>query len=118
VNCALLTDSTTPILALKSDVTGIDDALAIIASAYEHGATKILLHEERLPASFFDLSSRFAGEFVQKLVNYRFTVAGVFGRPASYSQRFVEWIGEARRGRQFRTFETEQAAIAWLDGSP
>ena len=115
MNCALLANSLTPILALESDVIGIDDALAIIASAYEHGASKILLLENRLPASFFDLSSRFAGEFVQKLVNYRFTVAAVFGHPASYPQRFVEWIGEASRGRQFRTFDTEQAAMTWLD---
>lgn len=113
----LLTDTATPILALESDVASIDDALAIVASAYEQGADKILLHEERLPPTFFDLSTRFAGEFVQKLVNYHLAVGAVFARPASeYSKRFVEYIGEARRGRQFRTFQTETDAIRWLEG--
>jgi hypothetical protein len=118
VNTRLLADTTTPIVALESDVVALDDALAIVAAAYEHQSAKILLHEERLPPAFFELKSGFAGEFVQKLVNYQLTIGAVFSRSApAYSQRFGEYIAEARRGRQFRAFQREEDAIRWLDAA-
>lgn len=34
----------------------------------------------------------------------------------AYTERFREYVGEARQGRQFRAFADEVAAIAWLQG--
>ena len=70
-----------------------------------------------LPAEFFDLRTRFAGEFVQKLVNYGLRVAAVFPPDAGQSERFREFVGELRGGHAFRTFETRADAEAWLASS-
>lgn len=110
-----LPDTATPVLRCASPIARVDDALAIISACYEHDASRVLITEALLPAAFFELQTRFAGEFVQKLVNYRIKLAGVFAQgDEAYTERFREYIGEARQGRQFRAFEDEAAAIAWL----
>ncbi|WP_249605336.1 DUF4180 domain-containing protein [Chromobacterium sp. IRSSSOUMB001] len=95
-------------------VESLDQALELVALCAEHDAPCVLLAEGALPPAFFDLSSRFAGEFIQKLVNYRLAVAGVFVDGAAYGERFGEYLHEARRGRQFRVFDDREAALAWL----
>jgi hypothetical protein len=67
-----------------------------------------------LPPEFFELRTRFAGEFIQKLLNYRLIVAGFFGADNTYSKRFREYLAEARNGRQFRVFSTREEAMDWL----
>ena len=79
------------------------------------GTDRLLLRDGQLPSEFFDLQTRFAGEFIQKLVNYRIVVACVFDPSVSSSGRFQEYIREAKRGSQFRSFHDEDAAIAWLE---
>lgn len=95
----------------------VDDALRFVEAAYEQNTRAFLLEEHLLPAEFFDLRTRFAGEFVQKLVNYGLRVAAVFPPDASRSERFREFVGELRGGHAFRTFETRAEAEAWLASS-
>ncbi|UJB30453.1 DUF4180 domain-containing protein [Chromobacterium sp. Beijing] len=104
----------TKLIECSAGVASLDQALDLVALCAEHDAPRVLLAEEALPPAFFDLSSRFAGEFVQKLVNYRLAVAGVFADGAAYGERFGEYLSEARRGRQFRVFDDREAALAWL----
>ncbi len=111
----LLPGTKTPILELTGPVSSLQDALDIVSSSYENNANKVLLRAEQLPPAFFELQTRFAGEFIQKLVNYRFHIAGVFEEDEALSERFREYVGEARRGRQFRSFTLENEAIAWLE---
>ncbi len=66
------------ILECVDAITGLDDALSIISATYELNTHRVLLRDAQLPAEFFELRTRFAGEFVQKLVNYQLTVACVF----------------------------------------
>jgi hypothetical protein len=103
------------ILECVGSVADLDDALSIVAAGYEMNTNRVLLRDRQLPAQFFELQTRFAGEFIQKLVNYQITVACVFedGRPSNHP--FREYIGEAKRGRQFRSFTDEGEAIAWLE---
>jgi hypothetical protein len=109
-------ESTTPILRCTTAITRVDDALLIISACYENDAGCVLLHEDILPAAFFELQTRFAGEFVQKLVNYRIRIAAVFAKNETYSERFREYVAEARGGNQFRTFADEASALRWLEG--
>ena len=97
-------------------ISRVDDALRFVEATYEHGTRGFLLDGGLLPAEFFELRSRFAGEFVQKLVNYQLRVAAVFAPDATRSERFREAIGELRRGSAFRTFDDRAAAEAWLSG--
>jgi hypothetical protein len=95
-------------------MTNIDDALGLVSECAGHGANLLLLADGSLPPDFFDLSSRFAGEFVQKMQNYRITVAAVIPTDEAHTERFKEFLVEARLGRQFRAFEDRDAAERWL----
>lgn len=103
-----------PILRCATPIETSGDALAIVAATYEHDASGVLLEAANLPAAFFDLRSGFAGEFIQKLVNYRLAVAAVFSDESAHGERFREYIQEARSGRQFRTFGEVADALRWL----
>ncbi|MBN3003115.1 DUF4180 domain-containing protein [Chromobacterium alkanivorans] len=109
-----MTVKQTRLIECRAGVERLDQALELVALCAERDASSLLLTEKALPPAFFDLSSRFAGEFIQKLVNYRLSVAGVFVDGAAYGERFGEYLNEARRGRQFRVFDDREAALAWL----
>jgi hypothetical protein len=98
-------------------IAKVDDALRLVEASYEQQSRAFLLEEHLLPAEFFDLRTRFAGEFVQKLVNYGLRVAAVFPPDAARGERFREFVGELRGGHRFRTFETRAEAEAWLASS-
>lgn len=116
MNIQLHPNAKTPVLELHDAIASPQDALCFISSGYENNASKVLLRSQQLPPDFFDLQTGFAGEFIQKLVNYRFFVAGVFEDLTPYNVRFQEFIAEARNGPQFRSFATEGDALSWLDG--
>jgi hypothetical protein len=61
------------------------DALDLVAASYEHRADFIAIPAERLDAEFFTLSNGLAGEFLQKLVNYRLRVA-IIGDLSAYTE--------------------------------
>jgi Domain of unknown function (DUF4180) len=86
----------------------------LVAACFEHDAERVLLESHVLPAAFFDLSSGFAGEFLQKFSNYRIRLGAVFPSKDGYSERFREFLLEARRGRGFRVFSSRPEAEAWL----
>lgn len=104
------------ILECVSPISGVDDALDLIAACMEHDSDQLLLESRVFSASFFDLRTRIAGEFLQKLQNYRIRTAGVFPPNPDYSERFNEFLVEARRGPMFRVFSTRDEALDWLAG--
>jgi hypothetical protein len=95
-------------------IARIDDVLTLIATCIERNSTRLLLDSGKLPAAFFELRSGFAGEFLQKLQNYRIRLAGVFPPQHDYGDRFSEFLSEANRGRSFRVFANRAEAEAWL----
>lgn len=97
-------------------IAKVDDALRFVEASYEHQTRAFLLDGGLLPPEFFDLRTRFAGEFVQKLVNYRLRVAAVFPPDADRGERFREFVDELRSGPTFRTFDQRAEAEAWLRG--
>lgn len=111
----LLSGTTSPILELVGKISSLQDALTIVSGSYEANTSNVLLRAEQLPPEFFDLRTRFAGEFVQKLVNYRMNIVCVFGNEVAMSERFREYVYEAKVGQQFRSFSVESEAISWLE---
>ncbi|MEX2207990.1 MAG: DUF4180 domain-containing protein [Myxococcota bacterium] len=102
------------ILECLEPIATTGDALGLVSAAFENDATRLLVDDGYLPAAFFELRSGFAGEFVQKLLNYRLQLAVVFAEPAKHGERFEEFVREARRGRGFRAFDDRESALAWL----
>lgn len=64
----LIADPAGPVIATEQDV------LDLIGSAFL-GAQVVAVPTSRLDARFFSLGSRFAGEVMQKFVNYRLRLA-------------------------------------------
>jgi hypothetical protein len=95
-------------------VEHVEDAVDLIEACFEHEAPRLLLDARMLPEAFFDLRSRFAGEFIQKLQTYGLRLALVLPDDESHGERFREFVREARRGRGFRTFGTRDEAEGWL----
>lgn len=81
-----------------------EDALELVAAAAAAGADSIALPVERLDARFFELGNGFAGEFLQKLVNYglRVVVVGDISAHVERSRAFADFVRESNRGRQVR----------------
>ncbi len=93
----------------------VDDANRIVEACWSYGVDAVVLYPDNLTNAFFDLSSRQAGEILQKLRNYQVRLAVVCA-PGSvpFSSRFEEMMIEERRGRFFGVFETRADALEWL----
>ncbi|WP_437476955.1 DUF4180 domain-containing protein [Sorangium sp. So ce1014] len=101
-----------PDQALMSSARDVD---RVLEACFSDGVRCALLYAANLPAAFFDLSSREAGEILQKLRNYWIRLAVVCPPGGSdFSSRFGEMVDEERRGAHFGVFETRQAAVAWI----
>ena len=96
------------------DINRVDDALELVTACIEQQTGRLLIEAGRLPDEFFDLKTRFAGEFIQKLQNYRLRLAIVVPADADHGVRFAEFVREARTGNGFRFFDDRVGAEAWL----
>ena len=96
-------------------VARAEEASRVIEACLSHRTLRALLYAANLPDQFFDLSSGDAGTILQKLRNYRIRLA-VVCPPGSvpFSSRFGEMLAEEQLRRDFRVFETRDAARAWL----
>lgn len=89
--------------------TDISDALT---KGMEEGG--LVLGEEDLPSSFYDLRSGLAGELFQKFVNYQMPLALIVRDPAAYGERFNELAKEHKDHPTVRIFPDRDSASAWL----
>jgi hypothetical protein len=78
------------------------DATDIVGEAWTHRARVVALSAEWLGDDFFRLSTRVAGEVVQKLQDYqlRVVVVGDIARRTAESGALRDWVRECNRGRQ------------------
>jgi len=96
------------------------DAADIVGQAFEQSATWVALPVERLGPDFFRLSTRIAGEVIQKFITYRFKVAvvGDISAHIADSDALRDFVYESNRGQQvwfvadFSELERRLAAIA------
>lgn len=91
-----------------------DDVLdSVIPAVYGTGTEWVALPVSRLAPEFFDLSTRVAGEMLQKLVNYRLKVAivGDVSAHVAASSALTDFVRESNRGRQV-CFVPDLAALA------
>lgn len=94
-----------------------DDINGVIGECFGARTALALLYGENLPLAFFDVSSRQAGEILQKLRNYGMRLAVVVAPGAAVSRRFHELQAAERRDGAFAVFDSRDAALAWLTAS-
>lgn len=79
-------------------IATVSDALDLIGAAFL-GAEVVAVPAERLDEGFFSLGTRFAGEVMQKFVNYRLrlVVVGDISRHLAASSALRALVGESNR---------------------
>jgi hypothetical protein len=99
----------------QSCLTTIAETTLLIARCFEADTDLLLLYPHNLTPNFFDLSSREAGEILQKLQNYHIRLAVVCPPDSvQMSRRFGDLLAELHGGKDFQIFATRDAAWAWL----
>ena len=84
----------TPVIASSDDVNDV------IGSAWGESISLIALPVARLDPEFFRLSSRLAGDVLQKFVNYRMPIAiiGDISAHLAASEALRDFVWESNRG--------------------
>ncbi|MFD3263241.1 DUF4180 domain-containing protein [Phenylobacterium ferrooxidans] len=92
------------------------DATDIIGEAYGAEVDVIALPAARLTDEFFDLSTRLAGEFVQKFVNYgaALAIVGDITVHMAASNPLRDFVYESNRGRHLWFVGDREALAARL----
>jgi len=90
-------------------------ALNLIASVkYETDCTRLALSQDAMAEEFFSLSTRLAGEVMQKLVNYQVKMA-LLGDFSGYeSKALKDFIYECNQGRSLFFVSGEEEAMERL----
>lgn len=91
------------------------DALDLLASVrYETHVNCLAIDKRLLDEKFFILSSGFAGEVLQKFVNYQMKLA-IWGDYSRYTSKpLQDFIRESNQGRAVGFLATQEDAVAWL----
>jgi hypothetical protein len=78
------------------------DATDIIRAAWGYQAKLVAMQADWLGDDFFRLSTRVAGEVVQKLLDYglRVVIVGDISARVAASDALRDWVRECNRGRQ------------------
>lgn len=93
-----------PVLVCDADgvtIASVQDALDHLIGVAFQSAEVVAVPSTRLDDSFFDLSTGFAGEVLQKCANYRLrlVVIGDISRHLAASSALPDLVREANRGR-------------------
>jgi len=93
------------VLELSADGPLLDSDRAFmdcISNALSAGATMVTIPIRRFPPEFFQLRTRFAGDMLQKFVNYRLLLAivGDLSESQQQSKALSDFIRESNRGQQ------------------
>ena len=96
-------------------IVDVDSALDLLRSAkYEAGTTYIVLDNKLITEDFFVLSSKLAGEILQKYINYGAKIA-IYGDFSHYTSKSLkDFIYESNKGNDFFFVSTREEALQKL----
>ena len=96
-------------------ITDAQSALDLLMTAkYEAGTKNIVISKALIAEDFFILSTGFAGEILQKYINYGGRIA-IYGDYSHYTSRPLhDFIYESNNGKDVFFVETEDEAIEML----
>ena len=115
----------TPIAKNNKTIAHVTDSTPVITDAqsaldllmtvkYDCGTKFILIPKELIAEDFFRLSSGFAGEILQKFINYGGKIA-IYGDFSHYTSKSLrDFIRESNRGKDVFFLPTKKAAEEML----
>ncbi len=96
-------------------ITDVQSALDLMATIqYETGCHRMILNKSSICEDFFRLSTRLAGEILQKFINYRMKVAIVGDFSIYTSKSLKDFIYETNSGKDIFFLSDEKKAIEKL----
>ena len=106
------------IAVISSDVPVITDAQSALDLAmtvkYETGAARLVLDKSLVCEDFFILSTRLAGEILQKLVNYGGRIA-IYGDYSHYTSKpLKDFIYESNNGKDVFFVSSREEAVKMI----
>lgn len=96
-------------------ITDVQSTLDLIATiSYETGCNRIVINKSAVCEDFFDLSTKVAGDTLQKFINYgtKLAIVGDFSNYTSKSLR--DFIYECNKGKDIFFLSDEKEAIEKL----
>jgi len=95
----------------------VQSALDLMATVhYETDSNRIAVCKETVAEDFFILSTRLAGEILQKFVNYQWKLA-IIGDYSKYTSKPLrDFIYESNNGQDIFFVATEEEAVERLGG--
>ncbi|MHB1152408.1 MAG: DUF4180 domain-containing protein [Eubacteriales bacterium] len=96
-------------------ITDVQSALDFIATIfYETGCSRIALNKEAMSDDFFILSTRLAGDILQKFINYQVKFA-IYGDFSCYTSKpLKDFMYESNNGNDIFFTATKEAAVEKL----
>jgi len=105
------------IISNTVELKTVQDALDLMANADYQGARSLVLAKENIDPTFFDLSTRLAGDILQKCANY-FVKIAIVGDFEEYGSKSLNaFIAECNRGREIFFVPDLETALAKLTSS-
>lgn len=96
-------------------ISDVQSALDFMMSVnYETGSRSIIINKEAVVEDFFILSTRIAGDILQKFINYKFKLAIVGDFSVYTSKPLQDFIYESNNGRDIFFVSSEKEAIDML----
>ncbi len=96
-------------------ITDVSSALDLMATvSYETGCSDLAINKEAIADGFFILSTRLAGDILQKFVNYHFRLA-IWGDFSKYTSKPLrDFIYESNNGNDVFFVGSRDEAVAKL----
>lgn len=115
MNIELIRNINTLIAVVQSEELVIIDAQSaldfMMTINYETDSRSIILNKEAITEEFFQLSSKLAGEVLQKFINYHMKLA-VIGNFAGYTSKSLkDFIYESNKGKDIFFVSTLEEAV-------
>jgi hypothetical protein len=112
---SIIKESNKDIAVINSDeilLSDIQSALDFIATVnFETGCNRIILNKSAICEDFFHLSTKLAGEILQKFINYHVKIA-ITGDFSVYSSKSLkDFIYESNKGKDILFLSDEKEAV-------
>lgn len=104
-------NSIAEIIANDVVIKNVEDGTDLIGNIYYQGFDKVILHEKNITPQFFDLSTKIAGEILQKFSNYRIGLAIVGNFEVYQSKSIKDFILESNKLGKINFVSSKEEAI-------